>query len=253
MTQQQEIVQGDAHQKLGSAGFIIGVLLWLIGSILISGIVASASNLQEELKKIGEQVVLAQAGELTLALSSLAVMMGVAGIYHVITDNGAAWARLGFYVIVVGTIFWTVGYAIDIAVASAMANWLAAPTASKEAAYSVVATLSAMSRGAFPMTVVIYWLAFVFLGIGMVRSVVCPRWLGWFGLILGATGVPLGIIQTFNGRESTFNLFMILFPLTMLWFFVMGIWVARKAWSRTIVKSADPKGANYGKVTYQAK
>jgi len=226
----QGIVKGDVQQRLGSAGFIIGVLLWVISSVLMIGVITSASNMQEELKQVGERAVIAQGGELLFTLGMLAVMIGVAGVSRSITASGAAWARLGFYLIVVGTILWTVGYAVDMAVAAASANWLAAPAASKQAAYSVVAALSAISRGTFPMTVVVYWLAFVFLGIGMVRSAVYARSLGWAGLILGIAGFSLGIIQTFNGRESTFGLFMILYPLTMLWSLVVGIWVARKAW-----------------------
>ena len=230
MTQGQGIVKGDAQQKLGSAGFIVGVLLWLIGSLFITGILANASNMQDELKAIGEQVVSAQAGELILTLNIIAMIIGMAGVYRSVTASGVAWVRAGFYLFLVGSFFWALGYAIDVAVASAMANWLAAPAANKEAAYSVVAALTSISRGSFPMTVVIYWLALVPLGIGMIRSFVYPRWLGWPSLILGVAGFALGIVQTFNGRESTFSLFMILYPLTMLWFLVVGIWVARKAW-----------------------
>ncbi len=235
MTQQQGIVKGDAHQKLGSAGFIIAVLLWMISSVLMLGVITSASNMQDELKQVGEHVVVAQAGELLFALSSVAVMIGMVGVYHSVTASaastasGAAWIRMGFYIFIIGTAFWAIGYALDVALAASLANWLAAPAAGKEAAYSVVAALSATSRGTFPITVVVYWLAFVFLGIGMVRSAVYPRWLGWFGLILGIAGFFLGVIQTFNGRER-FNLFMILYPLTVLWFLAIGIWVARKAW-----------------------
>jgi hypothetical protein len=236
MTQQQAFAKGDAQQKLGSAGFIVAVLLWVISSVLIFGVITSASNMQEELKQVGEHVVVAQAGELLLALSSVAVMIGMAGVYQSVTASaastasGTAWTRLGFYIFIVGTALWTIGYALDVALAASLANWLAAPAAGKEAAYSVVTALSATSRGTFPMTVVIYWLALIPVGIGMVRSAVYPRWLGWAGQILGIAGLSLGIIQTFNGRESTFNLFMILYPLTMLWFLATGIWVARRAW-----------------------
>ena len=235
MTQQQDILKGDALQKISSAGFIIGSLFWMIGSFLLLGIVANANNMQNELKVIGEQVVSAQAGELILTLNIIALMVGMVGVYRSITANSAdanslAWVRVGFYLFLVGSVFWTLGYAIDVAVASAMANWLAASTPGKEEAYSVVAALTSMSRGTFPMTVVIYWLALIPLGIGMVCSAVYPRRLGWSGLILGIAGVALGIVQTFNGRESTFSLFMILYPLTMLWFLVIGIWVARRAW-----------------------
>lgn len=80
------------------------------------------------------------------------------------------------------------------------------------------------------MNVMANWLAFVLLGIGMVRSAIYPRWLGWVGLISGITGVLLGIMQTFTGRESSFNLFMVLMMLTVLWWLAIGVWVARKAW-----------------------
>jgi len=57
-----------------------------------------------------------------------------------------------------------------------------------------------------------------------------PHWLGSGGLILGIAGVLLGISQTFTGRENSFILFGILLYLTILWWLVMGIWIARKAW-----------------------
>ena len=64
----QGIVKGDAQQRLGSAGFIIGVLLWVISSVLMLGVITSASNLQEELKQVGERAFIAQGGELLLPL-----------------------------------------------------------------------------------------------------------------------------------------------------------------------------------------
>lgn len=229
MSQAQVIVKGDALQKISSTGFIIGVLLWVISSLLLLPIIASASDMQEELKAVGEQAALAQGGELLSVLSILAVMIGLSGVYRSIATSGAAWARLGFYLIVVGTTLWVVGYSLDMALAGAVANWLATPAASSQAASIAVAALSATSRGTFPMTVMVYWLAFVFVGTGMVQSAVYPRWQGWLGLILGVAGFSLGIIQTFNGREGTFNLFAILYTMTMLWSLVIGIWVARRA------------------------
>jgi hypothetical protein len=78
---------------------------------------------------------------------------------------------------------WTVILSLDISQASAVAKWLAAPTEGKEAAYSVVATLVAIGRGIYAMSIMVYWLALVFLDIGMVRSAVYPRWLGWADLL----------------------------------------------------------------------
>jgi hypothetical protein len=109
-------------------------------------------------------------------------------------------------------------------------DWIAATAAGKEAVYSVYAMLPGFGRGIFPMAVLINWLAFAFIGIGMVRSAVYPRWLGWVELILGIAMLPVAVIMTFTGREALLNLFIPLSFLTILWFLVIGIWVARKAW-----------------------
>ncbi len=230
MAQQQGIVKGDALQKIGSAGFIIGTILLVIGNLLLPR-AANPGNVQEMVAKLGEEKFPAQVSALLLAVGIWAVMIGMAGVYRSIPAGRTAWARLGFYVIVVGTALWTVSLAGDVATASAVANWLAAPAVGKEAAYSVVAALSAFGHGVYSMTLIVNWLAIAFLGIGMVGSAVYPRWLGWVGLILGIAVIAVGIIQTFAGRLNTLNLiFMVLSLLTTLWLFVVGIWVARKAW-----------------------
>jgi hypothetical protein len=90
MTQQQSIMKGDAHQKLGSAGFIIGAILFVIGSLLSLGFISDESNMQELLKKLGEGAVFAQGAELVWAFSFLALMIGVAGVYRSVTASGAA-------------------------------------------------------------------------------------------------------------------------------------------------------------------
>jgi len=229
---QHGIVRGDALQRIGSAGYIVGALLIVIGGLLLPR-ATNPSNLQEMLKPLGEQEVLTQVCVLLITSGYWAVMMGAAGVYRSITAGGAAWARLGFYLIIVGTAVWTLILSLDVSQARAVATWLAAPTEGKEAAYSVVATLAAIGRGIYATSIMVYWLALVFLGIGMVRSAVYPRWLGWVGLTLGITGVSLGIIQTFSGRFSTLTLvYVVLSFVTTLWFLAVGIWVARTAWSR---------------------
>ncbi|MCJ7513931.1 MAG: hypothetical protein MUO23_13330 [Anaerolineales bacterium] len=230
MSQEQGIVRGDAHLKLGSAGFIIGAILIVIGRLLFPPSLG-VGNWLEMKEVVGEQAVRLQACALLVIFGYWAVMIGTAGVYRSITAGGAAWARVGFYFHLVGTAVWTiVGMSLDVSFPAAIVNWLAAPDAGKDAAYIAVAAIPAFGRGLFPLEVIVYWLAFVFLGIGMVYSAVYPRWLGWGGLILGIIGVPLGILMTFTGREAMLGLFIVLLALTTLWFLVVGIWVARKAW-----------------------
>jgi hypothetical protein len=117
------------------------------------------------------------------------------------------------------------------AVANAVANWLSAPTAGKDAAWTVVASLSALGRGMVPMTWIVYWLALALLTVAMILSNVYPRWLGWAGLIVSILMIVLGIVQIFNARSITLTLtFSVLMLLTALWNLATGIWVARKAW-----------------------
>jgi Domain of unknown function (DUF4386) len=231
MTQQLGIVKGDAFQKLGSAGLIIGAILMVIGGLLMPYAAKLTSNVQEMLKPLGENEFRAQVSSLLMIMGIWAIMIGATGVYRSITASGAAWARLGFYFIIVGTAVWTVTLSQDVATASAAANWLAASAAGKEAAYSALAAVNAVNRGLYPMTIIVYWLSYTFLGIAMVLSNVYPRWLGWVGLILANTVVAVGIIQTFTARSTTFTLvFAVLSLLTTLWVLVVGIWIARKAW-----------------------
>jgi hypothetical protein len=226
MSQEQGILRGDTHQKLSGAGFIIGAVLIIIGSLLLPR-AANLGDVQAMQKAYSEQATLLQASALLLA-----VMMGTSGIYQSITKDGSAWARLGFYFHLVGVTLWMVGMSLDISYPAAIINWLEAPAISKGVAYSVVTVLSPMGfgRGTFPLNVIINWLAFTFLGVGMIRSIVYPHWLGWSELLIGVTGLGLGIIMTFTGRESLINVFVIFMLVNIVWWLICGIWVIRKAW-----------------------
>ena len=228
---QQSIVKGDTVQKISSAGFITGAILLVIGSLLMPHAAHPTSDLQEMLKPLGEHEFRTEASSLLVTIGFLAMMIGITGVYRSITTEGMAWARLGFYVLLVGTALQTVSLSLDVATASAVGKWLEAPVDSKEAAWSVVVVLNAVGRGVIPITWIVYWLAFAFLGIGMIGSAVYPRWLGRAGLILAMPVISVGVIHTFTPRTTTITLaFVILALLTNIWALVVGIWVARKAW-----------------------
>jgi hypothetical protein len=182
----QSIVKGDALQKIGSAGFIIGAILMAIGGLLIPYAATPTSNVQEMLRPLGEQLFRTELSVLLLIVSIWATMIGVVGVYCSITasggaSSGAVWARLGFYFMLVGTAIYTVTLTQDASTADAVANWLAAPTAHKEAAYGAVAALNAVGRGLYPVALIVYWVPFAFLGIAMLLSAVYPHSLGWAG------------------------------------------------------------------------
>ncbi len=228
---QQGIIKGDALQKLASVGFIIGALLLIIFNFLLPR-AADPSNTQDMLTTWGNKEGLVQLVGFFMAVGSWGLMLGAAGVYRSITAAGAAWARLGFYGIIVGTAIFTISSGLLAVTASTGADWLAASAADKAAAYSTAAAVGTVGGVAFTMFILVEWLAIVFLGIGMARSAVYPKWQGWAGLVLGAVTVAIvGIPQFFAGQTTMIQtLFAVLATLTISWAGVVGIWVARKAW-----------------------
>ena len=228
---QQGVVKGDEQQKLSSAGFIIGAVLIIVGNIWVTTV--GLGNPMEALNKFSENLHLLQIVALLITFGYWAALIGVVGVQRSINSTGAAWARLGLYFMIMGCTLWTLGMSLDITYSNLIANWLAASDASKEFARNLITIYSptnGIGRGIFPMNVMSNWLAFGFLGIGMVRSSIYPRWLGWFGLVLGIIGLPMGAIMAITGREALWNFFTVLSFMTILWILALGIWMARKAW-----------------------
>ncbi len=232
MAQQNGIVNGEALQKIGSTGLIVGFILLVAGGIW--PLLVGFDNIETGARVFGEYAVQLQAVSLLLAFGFWAATVGMGEVRRSIIARGAAWAKLGFYFLTMGMTLWTIGMSLDITYSAALVNWKAAPEAGKEAAHILAQAFSGLGfgRGFFPLEVIVIWMAFSFMGIGMVQSGIYPRWLGWVGLVLGLVGMPLGISQTFTGREASLNIFKGLLVATTFWFLAVGIWLARKAWHR---------------------
>lgn len=231
MSQQAGIVKGDALQRLGSLGFIIGAVLLIVFNALFPR-AADPSSMQDMVTTLGSKEGLVVLCSFFKAVGLWGIMIGFAGVYRSITASGAAWARLGFYGIIVGTTLGTINFGLLMASANTGAEWLAAAAADKAAAYSTAAAVHTVNMTALTMWILVAWLAFVFLGIGMARSAVYPKWQGWALLILGILTVAIvGIPVFFAGfTATTETLFMILAALSTILALIVGIWVARKAW-----------------------
>jgi len=228
---QPSMVKGDTLQRISSAGFVIGAILDAVGGLLMPHANTPTSDLQQMLKPMGEHEFLTQLSSLLMAIGFWAVMLGAMGVYRSINAGGSAWVRIGFNFILMGTVLWTISLSGDVATASNVSNWLAAPADSKEAAWSAIAALSTSGRGLLALSWMIYWLGLAFLGMAMIQSDVYPRWLGWVALIVSIPVIALGTVQVFAPRSITLTLiFSMLMMLTILWNLITGIWVARKTW-----------------------
>ena len=131
-----------------------------------------------------------------------------------------------------GTVIGTLSGGTMMSMVSTMAYWLGAPAADKASAFTLAAGVGSVCLAVTTMYIIAEWLALVFLGIGMARSQVYPKWLGWAALILGAVNVAVaGIPQFFNGLTGTTQtVFSVVVILSGIWALMVGIWVARKAW-----------------------
>lgn len=209
MTQQLGIVKGDDLQRLGSLGFIIGSVLLIFFNAL--------ALLDVDIGSIPRVV-----SAFFVSAGLLGLMLGMAAIYRSITAAGAGWARLGFYILIVGTTIWLTHMSMRAGTARAAAEGLT----------DGVAAMDVMRRQVHAMSVLTEWLAIFFVGIGMVRSAVYPRWLGWTGLILGILTIALGGVPLFFlGPGSAVEiLFGVLAGLTAIWALIVGIWIARRTW-----------------------
>ena len=231
MKKQQGSSRGGEHQILSSAGLIVGAVLIIMANIWVTRV--GLGDPMAALDKFSENVDLLRAMALLITFGWWAVMIGVVGVNHSIPAGGAVWARLGLYFMIVGTALWTLGMALDITYSNLIASWLSAPDADKEFARDLITIYSptiGIGRGLFPMNVMSNWLAFGFLGMGMLRSSRYPLWSGWVGSVLGVGGLLLGTTMAFVGREAVWGLFTVLAFATILWILALGIWVARESW-----------------------
>lgn len=232
---QQGIAKGDVLQRIAGVSFIVGaVLLAVFNAVLPRA--GDPANFEKVIQKIVDaRGGFWEADHLLLAVGVWALMIGVVGVYRSIdTGAGAVWARLGFYGVVVGTTLWTVVFALEgLGMPQAVELWEKASGADKASLFQAAHSISLVNLGLFSMVIIVYWLALLFLGIGMVLSTVYPKWLAWSITILGmATVGAVGIPQAFAGASQlvTNALFPIFSGLSTLWALGLGIWVARKAW-----------------------
>ena len=134
---------------------------------------------------------------------------------------------------IVGTTLWSVLFALEgLGLAAVVGEWAKASGAEKATLFLVASSLSHVFTGMFSMTIIAYWLALTFVGIGMALGTAYPKWLGWVLIVLGlATVAAVGFPQALTVQSQTLQfLFAALSILSTLWVLVIGIWITCKAW-----------------------
>ena len=225
----QEKYQGDVLPKIAGLAFIVGGVLTLVFNALFPR-ADDPSVVTQVLQKLADNETLSQLSFLGIAIGIWALMMGTVGVYrNISTGGGAAWARMGFYGVIVGTTLFTISSAIGLAAVTAAVDWGAAGSGVNNSLYSIAAALQAASFSIFDMTVIVFWLALSFMAIGMVLSSAYPKWLGWILLVLSVVIVGIGFPQFFIERSEVADyIFAVPAGLTSVWALIIGIWMTRR-------------------------
>lgn len=231
----QGIEKGDVLQRLAGASFIVGALM-----LIVLGILHPQADDRSDLAGVIEKIAetnggLWQVEHQLLAVGFWALMIGAVGVYRSISTGGTAavFARLGFYGVIVGTALLTVLWAFDgVGLAVVADLWEDAAAADKGTMLLVATAMDGFLNGIRSLAFTAFWLALVFLGIGIAMGAVHPRWLGWVIIVLGAVGAvfsfAFGLITELS--DALVLVFVVVSMLTYLWALAMGVWISRKAW-----------------------
>jgi hypothetical protein len=226
------IGKGDTLQRLAGISFIVGAI-----AVIVAGLVHPRLGDRTDLVAVIQKIADTNGGfwefdHFLITVGIWAWMIGFVGVYRSISAGGAAaWARLGFYGALVGTTLFTVFFAFDgMGLAVVAEQWEEAAEADKATLLLVATALDGFLDGMRFLTGVAYWLALVFLAIGMVLSNLYPKWLGWAILIVSAVMVVNGLVGVAGLTNVALLMFVAVLPLTSVWALVAGIWITLKAW-----------------------
>lgn len=217
-------------QKIGGIGSILGVLFIIAGSLLVPR-TNDVSNIQQMQVAFGSDPSLLQLSALFMIFGFWGLFLGVFGLKESMNGISTIWARLGFYFNLMGTTIWTVGMSLDISYPAAIVNWLSASESQKQIAYSIVSVLSPLGfgRGLFPIEVITLWLSYILISIGMIYNKSRSLWQDILGLLIGVSGLILGVCMIFTGREKLLIFYIVIMIFVLLWFFLNGEWMIKKA------------------------
>ena len=226
---QQDTYKGDVLQKIAGVSFILGAILLVVFGILNPG--KDPGDLSKEIQNIADSNGgFWQIDHIFIAVSFWAFMIGIVGVYRSISHGGAAaWARVGFYGVIIATTLRSVFLAFQgVGLAVVVEQWETASAADKAEIFVVFSSLYGLLDGIRSTTDIFYGLSHVLLGVGIALSTVYPRWLGWAIIIVGIGWTVVGFVIGVSGMSAALVVpFGIVIILTVLWHLVMGIVITR--------------------------
>ena len=169
-----------------------------------------------------------------LLVAALLVIVGLVALYRSLASGpGAAPARLGLAMALVGGGVWGVVSAIDGRLRKVVGEaWVNAPSEEKAAALRMGEVVELATFGLEAVaTVVIFGVTFALYGLAVALSGQYPRWLGWAAVAVAAGSFFAGLVKLYAGPaivtatalDAVFSLVL------MIWMIVIGVHLWRRA------------------------
>lgn len=190
--------------------------------------------IEETLRTYAEHTVAFDLHALVLSIGLFLMLGGFIGLEESLRHEpeADAWGRLGFGMAIVATTFAIFFVILDAPVMARLADaWLNAPEAEKAAALQV-------AEGAYTLDTLMIiplhlglFFTFLFFSMGVWRSDVFHRWLGWIGIALAVIGVGVGLLalRQVVPTEPAQMRDGIVLVLLFAWFVIVGISMFRQS------------------------
>ncbi len=214
--------------RIGGVSAVVGSILVLVLQVLVHPRTDMEADPEGALQLIAESNIWI-GSHVGMIFAVLLVAGGLVGLYRSITSGaGAAWARLGFAILLAGMSVLLVYLGTDgIAKQQVAEAWVNAPEAEKAAAFRVALALNEIDQALLAIFMMVFFgVAFVLYGLAVVTSTVYPRWLGWLAVVGGVGTVLNGSLHAYG---SSFDILILFHLLLLVWVLVMGILMWRKA------------------------
>ena len=217
--------------RIGSACAIGGAALVLVANVLHPDF--DFSDTEGSLRVISESA--AWVGvHVALLVAALLVIVGLVALQRSLASGpGAAAARLGLAMALVGGGVWGVVSAVDGRLRKVVAEaWVKPPSEEKAAALRMGEVVELATFGLEAVaTVVIFGVTFALYGLAVALSGQYPRWLGWAAVAVAAGSFIAGLVELYAGPaivaatalDAVFSL------LLMIWMIVIGVHLWRRA------------------------
>ena len=130
-----------------------------------------------------------ETAQLLILVGLWALMVGMVGVYRSISTGGAAaWARLGFYGVIVGTTLGTLHHGIELGFPALVEEWEEATGSDKAMLLQIGTSIRQVDLGIIDVSAIVLSLALTFLGVGMVLSRGLSQMVGLGHYHLGGRG-----------------------------------------------------------------